>query len=68
MAASFEGQNQWRKRFLSSLLPIALANLTKISQQVQILGGDREAARQGNCARLIHCLRSQEIRRGLVTT
>lgn len=31
------------KRFLSSLLPVTLANLVKISQQVQILGRDREA-------------------------
>lgn len=37
----------------------------KISPQVQILGRDREAARQGNGVRLIHC---QEIHRGLVTT
>lgn len=44
------------KRFLSSLLPVTLANLVKISQQVQILGRDG-GTRQGSCVRLIHCLR-----------
>lgn len=41
-----------------------MANLMKISQQVQILCRDREAARQSIRVRLIHC----QIHRGLVTT